>query len=441
MGGEDWRRKRARDPAKPDPRRRRQHQRTRSPTTTTIAQSDLPSPSATGSRRDAHISSYPLRKEELKELKVKRRPGASSLSHISSPALQRVRALLETRPHKGTAQQQRQRQRQQQQQQRPQQQSRLCAPPRRCSTSPLKVSSECLEVSSSRALTLGLRRPKLLPPVPAPVPSRDFFAEWAGLDDIDWEPLMQISSPAEKFAVPLVFTACAEDHDTEEDEDEDEAPSPSARASTIDLGRQDFAIEVVGDERIDMARRGFKGESFGVGGDQDGEDGGDDTELLLREQLQAGVAADDGQVSRSSRPKKRSSTRARSKRLKRARRWSGAGAEAGVTVGPQVGALRSEVVNEEGEEEGEEKEEGEEEKAEVEAEDGEEEEKYTVDKILGKRKFKGRDHYLVKWKGYAEVRDRTWEPCDRLGDDVPDVVREYEGRRLRLRQKRLRRRK
>ncbi|KAI9050179.1 hypothetical protein LZ554_006320 [Drepanopeziza brunnea f. sp. 'monogermtubi'] len=450
MGGEDGKRKWRRDPAKPHPRhRRRQHQQTRSTTTTTttsIAQSDLPPPSTTRSRRDVNIisSSYPPpRKEEevLKSLRVKRRPGASSVSHsISSPALQRVRALLETRPLQGITQQQ--------------QQSRLGAPPRwRCSTSPLKVSSSnCLEVSSSssssRALTPGLRRrSKLLPPVPVPAPvpvpvsSRDFFAEWAGLDDIDWEPLMQISSPAERFAVPLVLTACAEDDDDDndnegyEDGDGDEAPAPSPsarRASTTDRSRQDVAIdEVVGGERIGMAtRRGFKGESFGVADDGDGDDdGGDDTELLLREQLQAGVGANDGEVSRSaSRPKRSSSTRTGSRRLEGARRWSGAGAEAGVTAGLVVGALGSEVMNEKGEGEGEAEEEEEE----------EEEKKHIVDKILGKRKFKGRHHYLVKWKGYAEVRDRTWEPCHRLGDDVPDVVREYEGRRmmrLRLRQK------
>lgn len=30
-----------------------------------------------------------------------------------------------------------------------------------------------------------------------------------------------------------------------------------------------------------------------------------------------------------------------------------------------------------------------------------------VEKILGHRKFNGVPHYLVKWVGYAEVKDRT----------------------------------
>jgi hypothetical protein len=33
---------------------------------------------------------------------------------------------------------------------------------------------------------------------------------------------------------------------------------------------------------------------------------------------------------------------------------------------------------------------------------------YIVEKILGRRKFKGVPHYLVKWKGFDEVKDRTW---------------------------------
>lgn len=49
-----------------------------------------------------------------------------------------------------------------------------------------------------------------------------------------------------------------------------------------------------------------------------------------------------------------------------------------------------------------------------------------VEKILSKRKFKGVPHYLVKWKGYEETKDRTWEPCDRLAVDVPHVVEAYE---------------
>jgi len=51
---------------------------------------------------------------------------------------------------------------------------------------------------------------------------------------------------------------------------------------------------------------------------------------------------------------------------------------------------------------------------------------YIVEKILGKRKFQGVPHYLVKWKGYEKVEDRTWEPCERLRIDVPGIVAEFE---------------
>jgi hypothetical protein len=51
---------------------------------------------------------------------------------------------------------------------------------------------------------------------------------------------------------------------------------------------------------------------------------------------------------------------------------------------------------------------------------------YIVEKILGKRKFKGVPHYLVAWKGFPLVEDRTWEPCQRLGVDVPHLVDAFE---------------
>jgi len=51
---------------------------------------------------------------------------------------------------------------------------------------------------------------------------------------------------------------------------------------------------------------------------------------------------------------------------------------------------------------------------------------YVVEKILGKKKFNGTPHYLVKWEGYPLVKDRTWEPYDRLTEDVPTLVENYE---------------
>jgi len=54
-----------------------------------------------------------------------------------------------------------------------------------------------------------------------------------------------------------------------------------------------------------------------------------------------------------------------------------------------------------------------------------------VEEILGRRKFKGVPHYLVKWVGYEDVKDRTWEPCERLRIDTPFIVEEYEEKQKR----------
>ncbi|CZR54675.1 uncharacterized protein PAC_04559 [Phialocephala subalpina] len=51
------------------------------------------------------------------------------------------------------------------------------------------------------------------------------------------------------------------------------------------------------------------------------------------------------------------------------------------------------------------------------------------ERILGKKKFKGVPHYLVKWKGYELVKDRTWEPCERLGADVPWLAEAFEAKK------------
>ncbi|CZT50477.1 uncharacterized protein RSE6_11472 [Rhynchosporium secalis] len=53
---------------------------------------------------------------------------------------------------------------------------------------------------------------------------------------------------------------------------------------------------------------------------------------------------------------------------------------------------------------------------------------HTVEKILSKKMYKGVVHYLVKWEGYEKVEDRTWEPCDRLKIDIPEIVEEYESK-------------
>ena len=53
----------------------------------------------------------------------------------------------------------------------------------------------------------------------------------------------------------------------------------------------------------------------------------------------------------------------------------------------------------------------------------EEEEEYKVKKILNKKKFRGKDQYLVQWKGYMAEED-IWEPRKNLGN-AEDPVREF----------------
>jgi len=52
-----------------------------------------------------------------------------------------------------------------------------------------------------------------------------------------------------------------------------------------------------------------------------------------------------------------------------------------------------------------------------------EEEEYKVEKILNKKKFRGKNQYLVQWKGYT-VEEDTWEPRENLGN-AEDLVREF----------------
>jgi len=50
--------------------------------------------------------------------------------------------------------------------------------------------------------------------------------------------------------------------------------------------------------------------------------------------------------------------------------------------------------------------------------------KYEVEKILNKKKFRGKDWYLVQWKGYT-VEEDTWEPRENLGN-AEELVKEFE---------------
>jgi hypothetical protein len=51
-------------------------------------------------------------------------------------------------------------------------------------------------------------------------------------------------------------------------------------------------------------------------------------------------------------------------------------------------------------------------------------EHYIVEKILEKKKVKGKIMFLIKWYGFKE---KTWEPRSEIIKDVPDMVKEFEG--------------
>ncbi|GES99549.1 DDE-type integrase/transposase/recombinase [Rhizophagus clarus] len=51
-------------------------------------------------------------------------------------------------------------------------------------------------------------------------------------------------------------------------------------------------------------------------------------------------------------------------------------------------------------------------------------ERYVPERILKHRTRKGQLQYLVKWERYPED-ESTWEPADRLQEDVPNLVRIY----------------
>ena len=52
------------------------------------------------------------------------------------------------------------------------------------------------------------------------------------------------------------------------------------------------------------------------------------------------------------------------------------------------------------------------------------EEEYEIEKILNKKKFRGKDWYLVQWKGYM-IEEDMWEPRENLGN-IEDLVKEFE---------------
>jgi len=58
------------------------------------------------------------------------------------------------------------------------------------------------------------------------------------------------------------------------------------------------------------------------------------------------------------------------------------------------------------------------------SDDGSDGEVYEVEKILDKRTKKGKTEYLIKWKGYEDEAENTWEPIDNL--DCEDKIQDFE---------------
>ena len=53
-------------------------------------------------------------------------------------------------------------------------------------------------------------------------------------------------------------------------------------------------------------------------------------------------------------------------------------------------------------------------------------EEYEVETVLDKRTKKGGQvEYLVKWKGYDDPDDNTWEPADNL-KEAEALIKKYE---------------
>ena len=53
------------------------------------------------------------------------------------------------------------------------------------------------------------------------------------------------------------------------------------------------------------------------------------------------------------------------------------------------------------------------------------EQHYHVERLLSAKRQRGKTLYLVKWRGYS-LAQSSWEPAERLLEDVPDLVAAFE---------------
>ena len=56
--------------------------------------------------------------------------------------------------------------------------------------------------------------------------------------------------------------------------------------------------------------------------------------------------------------------------------------------------------------------------------DGEGAEKFEVERVLARRVVRGREQFLIRWKGYSSFDD-TWEPRENL-ENAPEALAAFE---------------
>merc|ERR1712156_1057274 len=56
--------------------------------------------------------------------------------------------------------------------------------------------------------------------------------------------------------------------------------------------------------------------------------------------------------------------------------------------------------------------------------DSEEEERYEVEDILKSKEEEGKRLYLIKWKGYDQAEDNTWEPEENI--DCKEKIAQFQ---------------